>query len=289
FERHTTIVHTPAGDLRSVYLSGRKGQPGMQEEHLLKSVEDAEKYLSLPISTVSGDVSSFFELDRQAGDRGIVEVGLGLNPAGLVADLLGSARFAEFSVEHRGLLHALMQRRLDQMLAVARYLVGAGVGPHFALLGQEYVAPPLHSPRDFAEFNVRYDRQIADGVHEAGGRLHVHCHGPLKAVLPQFLDLGADVLHPIEAPPMGDVTPAMAKEVFRGRTCIEGNIQIGDMYTETPEGIRAAAEGLIRDAFDDGGGLIVCPTASPYVPEMSRQCYDNYAALVEVVANWPGR
>ena len=116
--------------------------------------------------------------------------------------------------------------------------------------------------------------------------MHVHSHGPLKDVLPAFIDLGADILHPLEAPPMGDVTPKMAKEAFRDKVCIEGNIQIGDMYEKRPEEIRAMVTALIEDTFDDRKGLIVCPTASPYVPEMSQQCHDNYAALVDVVTHW---
>ena len=286
FERHVKIEHTPAGDLRSSYLAGLKGQPGMPEKHLLKTVGDAERYLSLPRPKIGGDVESFFEADRRAGDRGIVETHLGLNPAGFVAELFGSDRFALFSIEHREVLHALMKQRTEHLAALVQFLAGRGVGPYFAILGQEYVTPPLHGPQDFAEFCVRYDRAIADAVHEAGGFLHVHCHGPLQAVLAAFIDLGADVLHPIEPPPMGDVTAKEAKTVLRGRVCIEGNIQIGDMYTHTADAVRAQVERLIEDAFDDAKGLIVCPTASPYVPEMTPQCYDNYAALVDVVVNW---
>ena len=286
FERHIRIEHTPAGDLRATHLSGLKGQPGMPEEHLLKTVEDAEKYLSLPLPNVEGDVSSFFELDRQVGDRGIVEVPLGLNPGGSAADLFGSDRFAVFSVEHRDVLHALMKQRMDHLVHILKFLLRQGVGPYFAILGQEYITPPLHGPRDFYDFNVQYDHPISDLIHEAGGYLHVHCHGPLKDVLPGFVELGADILHPIEPPPLGDVTPEMAKQALRDRVCIEGNIQIGDMYTASAQAIKEMVVSLIEDAFDDHKDLIVCPTASPYVPEMTPQCYENYAALVDVVTDW---
>src|SRR5690606_2099899 len=91
FERVTTVVHTPAGDLRTVHLAGLQGQPGMCEEHLLKTAEDAERYLSLPAAAPEGPVESFFARKGEAGDRGIVEVNLGMNPAGHVAELFGSA------------------------------------------------------------------------------------------------------------------------------------------------------------------------------------------------------
>jgi len=286
FERHIRIEHTPAGDLRATYLAGLKGQPGMPEEYLLKTVADAEKYLSLPLPKVGGDMRSFFELDGEVGDRGIVEVPLGLNPGGFVAALFGSDQFALFSIEERDVLDALMQQRTDHLLHILECLLSQGVGPYFAMLGQEYIAPPLHGPQDFRDFNVQYDRAIADRIHEAGAYLHVHCHGPLCSILEDFVDLGADILHPIEPPPLGDVTAKGAKAILRGRVCIEGNIQIGDMYTESAGAIRTMVTELIEDAFDDQRDLIVCPTASPYVPEMTSRCHDNYEALVDVVTHW---
>lgn len=286
FARRVTTLHTPAGDLRCSHLVGLRGQPGLHEEFLLKTVEDAEKYLSLPLPQSSGDVSAFFQALADADDRGIVVTSLGMNPAGFVAELFGSAQFAIFSVEHRDLLYMLMQRRMEAILEHVRFLLGHGVGPYFAIAGQEYVAPPLHGPEDFYDLNVRYDRPIADLIHEAGGSLHVHCHGPLRSVLEGFVSLGADVLHPIEPPPMGNVTAQYARSVFGGHVCIEGNVQIGDMYTKSAEEIRAHVADLITHAFNNHRNLIVCPTASPYVPEMTRQCHENYAALVETVLHW---
>jgi len=178
---------------------------------------------------------------------------------------------------------------MQRILHILQFLLARDIGPYFAMLGQEYVTPPLHGADDFRDFNVRYDRPVADLVHDAGGRFHVHCHGPLQSVLSDFIELGADVLHPIEAPPLGDVTAKEAKQTFRNRVCIEGNVQIGDMYTEDPDTIRSLTAELIHDAFGDGKGLIVCPTASPYVPEMSERCFENYAALVAVVTSWHNR
>jgi Uroporphyrinogen decarboxylase (URO-D) len=286
FERTITTLHTPAGDLRSSYLAGLKGQPGMPEEHFVKTVEDVETFLSLPKQDIGGEVSTFFEQVEKTGDRGIVEIHLGMNAGGYVAELLGSTAFALFSLHHREALHALARQRTEHLVRIVTFLRDTGVGPYFAILGQEYVAPPLHGPQDFHDFNTQYDRAIADPVHEADGRLHVHCHGPLKEVLGEFVEMGADVLHPIEAPPMCDVTAKMAKDAFRDKVCIEGNVQIGDMYAEGADAIRAMVTELIEDAFDDRKGLIVSPTASPYVPMMTEECFKNYAALIDVVTNW---
>jgi len=94
------------------------------------------------------------------------------------------------------------------------------------------------------------------------------------------------VLHPFEAPPMGDVTPAEAKDAVRGRICLEGNIQIADMYEQTPDEIHSQVEALIADCFDDGRGLIVSPTASPWIRGAGEDCFPQYCAMVEAVLQW---
>jgi len=286
WDRLVTVVHTPAGELRSSTLLSRRGQPGLPETFLLKDRRDAEKYLSLPQPRLEGDVASFFEAEREVGEAGIVDVTLGLNPGGFVASLFGSTGFALMCATDRDVLHALCERRMRLILDKLKFLLSRGVGPYFSMLGQEYITPPLHGPRDFRDFNLRYDRPIIDLVHEAGGRMHVHCHGSIRQVFDAFVEMGVDVLHPFEAPPMGDITPAEAKAMARGRMCLEGNIQIARMYEASPQEVRDETAGLIEAAFDDRRGLIVCPTASPYIRGAGERCFPQFEAMVETVLHW---
>ena len=146
--------------------------------------------------------------------------------------------------------------------------------------------PPLHGPKDFYDFNVRYDRPILDLIHDAGGRVHIHCHGSIKRVMQGFVDLGTDVLHPFEAPPMGDITPEEAKAFARGNLCLEGNIQIAHVYEHTPEQVREETEALIEATFDDRRGLIVSTTASPYIRGRGETCFEQYKAMIDTALEW---
>jgi hypothetical protein len=283
FRRRIITLHTPAGDLTRSVLESLKGQPGLHETYFINSAEDAEKYLSLPMPAIDGDVASFFEVDEEVGDRGITQVSLGFNPGGFVAELCGSENFALLSITDRDLLHRLCRRRMEIMLRTLRLLLDSGVGPFFTMLGQEYIVPPLHGPVDFRDFNVRYDREIIGRIHDAGGRMHVHCHGSIKKVFQDFVEMGTDVLHPFEAPPQGDILPGEAKKLARGRMSLEGNIQINRMYEATPEEIRQETCQLIDATFDDGRGLIVCPTASPYIRGEGERCFPQYRAMIDTV------
>jgi len=283
YDRQVTTLHTPAGELRASYLQSRHGLPGMHETYCIKGRADAETWLSLPLPELAGDTASFAEADREIGDRGIVEVQLGFNPAGYVAELCGSETFAVMTLTDRDILHALCERQMEALLRAVRFLLDRRIGPYFAMLGEEYLVPPLHGPHDFDDFNVRYDKPILDLIHDAGGRVHIHCHGSIRHVLSGFLTLGADVLHPFEAPPMGDITPREAKAAVRGRICLEGNIQIADMYDLPPAAIREQTAALIADVFDDRRGLIVSPTASPFIRGAGETAFPRYQAMIETV------
>jgi uroporphyrinogen-III decarboxylase len=113
--------------------------------------------------------------------------------------------------------------------------------------------------------------------------VHIHSHGSIKKVLQGFVDMGVDVLHPFETPSQGDLTAREAKPVIRGKICMEGNIQISNMYEHTPEEIKEETEQLIKDAFDDHKGLIVSASASPYIPGEGLNCLEQYRAMVETV------
>ncbi len=257
-----------------------------QEEgrrHPLRDADEAKRYLDLPEAEISGDVSEYFRLQEKVGDRGIVLASLGHNAAAKTACLFGSEQFAVMSITDRDPLHLLTARFQAELLRLLDYLLEQGVGPYFNICGEEMVAPPLHGRQDFVDFNVQYDRAIADRIHAAGGRLNVHCHGNVKSVIDCFPELGADVFHCFEAPPMGDITPAETKTALRGKVAIEGNIQIADMYEKVPAEIRAQTEALIRECFDDRRGLAVTPTASPFIPGRGADCFQQYRAMVETV------
>jgi hypothetical protein len=286
YKRLITVLHTPAGDLQKSDLVGLKGQPGYTEDHFLKSREDGEKYLSLPIAEPGGEVSSFFEADKKMGENGITDVSLGINPGGHVAELFGTETFAIMSVCERHIVYKLCEHRMKVIMNIVKYLVENNVGPYFSMLGEEFIVPPIHGPVDFFDFNVKYDKPIIDLIHNSNGRIHVHCHGSIKNVFNGFIEMEVDVLHPFEAPPCGDITPKEAKQLARGKICLEGNIQIADMYEHTPDQIRTETEQLIEVTFDDNKGLIVCPSASPYVFGKGEDCFPQYKAMIDTVLQW---
>ncbi len=280
----TTTLHTPAGELTSRRKESNRGLPGLAMDYPVKSLADLDVAKSIPYEPITVDAGEFFQRQSDLGERGIVLCNVP-NPITLVHYLLGSELLALWSIEYREVVLELIYTFLGRACHIVDQLLAAGVGPGYCMLGEEYVTPPLHSARDFREFCVEPEKELSRRIHEAGCILHVHCHGPLDDVLEDFVELGSDVLHPIEAPPLGNVTIEDAKRRLAGKICIEGNIQIGDIYAAPTQHIIDEVKRNI-DAAAPGGGYVLAPTASPHTEVLTEQTVRNYVAMVEAAVEY---
>jgi len=279
-EAHVTIVPTPRGPLRRVVLVSKIGHPSLTREFFIRTPEDVDAFLSLDYRPPPIDVARFRALTDRLGDRGVVLASVG-DPINYVHDLMGTERLAVWSIERRGLVVALLELFADRLAEILRRAIRSGVGPYFADYGQEYAVPPIHSPADFREFVVRYDRKLHEQIHRAGGYVHSHSHGRIGQVLEDFAEAGTDVLHPVEAPPMGDVDLADAKRRIGDRVTLEGNIEIGYVLREDPAAFRARCLAAI-EAAKPGGRFILAPTASPYPRRLCPTAVRNYLTMIEL-------
>lgn len=278
-----TTLQTPCGPLTSARKTSTRGLPGLQIENFVKTPEDLDAILAIPWEPVRPDLSRFAELDREIGDRGIVMCGLPV-PIYRLALLTGSDRLAIWSITDRARILRAVEVLLERTLDLLDWAIKQGVGPIYATSGEEFMTPPLAGPRDFREFVVKPGIPVRDRLREAGMLRHIHCHGPLNDILEDFVELGANCLHPVEGPPLGDVTFEDAKRRIGDRVCLEGNIQIGDLYHDPTDVLVEKVKRTI-DAGAPGGGFILCPTASPHTAELTPQTVKNYLAMIETAVD----
>lgn len=280
FVEDVTVVSTPAGELTGVHLRNLEGKPGYQIKHLIETLDDAKKWLSIPTAPVKPPTDTFFEEDRELGDNGALMAGIGHAMYG-VNTHTGSQVWAEWSVLERGLLFEMVDVMYERLEAYVKHLLAAGVGPIFGYVGPELCVPPLQSPRDFSEFVTAYDRRIIALIHDAGGLVWVHCHGKVNAVFDDFVEMGVNCLNPIEPPPMGDITLAEAKRRSAGRMALEGNVEVGLFQTAAPEEMEAEVEAAMREG-KPGGGFILSPTSDhSHWIAFDDRILKNYEVLIQ--------
>ena len=281
YREQLTTIDTPGGTLTQAFHLSTDGKPGYQSKYLLETEEDVEKLLSIPYVPPQPDCAAFFPLRDELGDRGLMMVAVPSDPMYSINSLIGSETFAIWSIEKRGTIERLLAEFLRRLKDWVAWVVSQEVGPLFGYVGPELCIPPLQSPRDFEEWVVGPDREINDILHAAGGMVLVHCHGRMDAVLEGFVRLHADALHPIEPPPMGDVTLAEAKRRVGRDLCLIGNIQEHDIETLPTNVFREMVRETVYAGMPDGG-FILSATATPFGwSHLEPLARDNWIAMLD--------
>lgn len=280
-----TTLHTPRGDLHSLCVTHEGVATSWKVEHLLKSDEDVERFLSIPYVKPTVTANQFEDAELRIGERGLVAVDMA-DPIGYVADLF---EFGEWTVRAwrdpatiRRLLDAMAPRVYDWLDGVLALGICDVV---FRLCGPEYASEPYLSPARFREFVTEYDLPIARKIHDAGCYLRVHSHGRLAKVLDHIMELEPDILEPVEGPPSGDITMGeLARRV--GRNCVlMGNLEPRELEFVEGEAVDNLVRGII-ESVAYRAPLIVAPTDMPIAFPISATYARNIRRYVEATLRW---
>jgi len=257
-------VETPKGNLTRVIRDTVPGRPyigAWTVKPFLKGEGDVWKLMSIPYVPPALDARPFLERMKRIGERGLVYAGIS-DPIGILSSLFSLETFLMFCISRTDLLKEVLDVLLKRMLDRVERCLALGVGPFYELSGPEMVCPTFLPPRYFYEFVVRYDKPIVKAIHEDGGYAMMHCHGKVNKVLESFSEIGLDAVHPVEAPPIGDVPLSEAKRRIGRDLCLRGNVQLADLDLLGVAQIDGVCRAAIGDAAE-GGGFILEPTATP--------------------------
>ena len=264
--RHTTLLHTPQGDLKWFYDADEGIFTQWDLHKPIQSTGDVEKMLSVPYKFESPDPSEYEPYREHRASMGRDAIG-GAGVNSCVAMLCGMMHYElllEWIVTEPELVKLLADAWLERTGAKVDFLVSQGVGPFWHFNGVERAAPPVMGPKQWQELVVQYDGEVMRRIKQADpeARIHVHCHGKVGTLLDSFVEMGVDSTDPIEPPPQGDIDIADAKRKYQGKLTFFGNIEFLDMETKDPDEI----EELVRHAIEDGGKehIVLDPSAGPH-------------------------
>ena len=274
-------IHTPKGDLTMRHRQSTVGEPGYDMEHYIKEEEDVEKILSLPYEAPAGLIRDHYDQTVAAiGDRGVAIIALP-HAAYAVETLMGSETLAYMSVDARELVDELCATYAKRIYDHTKKILETGIQqPIFGWVGPELFLPPLMSPRDFDDFVYKYDKPLCDLIHDYGGYVWVHSHGKVAKFLDRFIDMGVDVLNPLEPGPNGDVVMSEVVEKYGNRIGLEGNIEIQEILLSSKDRLAALIDECVA-AGEKSGRFILCPSAG-YMeyPQPTEQYIDNLQFFV---------
>lgn len=118
---------------------------------------------------------------------------------------------------------------------------------------------PLISVAMFREFIAPYLKRLVDLCHASGVKFMAHSCGAIRAFIPDLIDLGVDILDPIQVA-AADMEPAGLKRdfgqrlAFHGGVCTQRTLPFG-----TPQDVREAVLDRIA-TLGAGGGYILAST-----------------------------
>lgn len=131
------------------------------------------------------------------------------------------------------------------------------------------------SPEDFREFMLPYIRRIADQIKRHGLKVAFHCCGAVGRIIPDLIDAGVEILHPLQAKAAGMVPEWLSKEfgrdlVFMGGVDTQELLPFG-----TPQQVYDTVLRL-REAFGDN--YIVSPSHEALLPIVP---FENVLAMIK--------
>jgi len=138
----------------------------------------------------------------------------------------------------------------------------------------------LMSPITLREFIYPSLRRFIEQGKRYGMKIMFHCCGAVRSPIPDFIEMGVDILNPIQTSAKGMV-PRELKGEFGQALCFHGSLDTQHTLPfGTPEKVAAEVRDRI-EALAAGGGFICAPsqTIAPDVP------IENVIALYETVHN----
>lgn len=121
------------------------------------------------------------------------------------------------------------------------------------------------SPEMIRRFVIPGAKKLIDLAHSYGIKVIYHTCGSVVDIIPDLIEAGADVIHPIQAKAVG-MEPENLKEKFGSKVCFCGGVDTQDLLVNgSPEDVAAKVHQL-RNIFPTG--LIVSPSHEAILPDV---------------------
>ncbi|MGQ9629724.1 MAG: uroporphyrinogen decarboxylase family protein [bacterium] len=247
----------------------------------MKTVGEIENYARWP----SPDWFDYSAIEGQCDahpDRAVVFMGDRLNRTAQFKPaqyLRGMDRFMIDMVESPALAEAIIERIVDFYLQYdERIFRAAGGKIDIFLMGDDFGMQTgmIVSPDMWRRFFAPGLGKFIGLAKKYGIKVMHHSCGSIRPIIPDLIEMGLDILNPIQPGTTG-MDPVELKREFGRYICFHGGVSIQrNLPFGTPEDVRAEVRELMR-SLAPGGGFIIC-TAHNIQPDTP---VENVLALFE--------
>lgn len=188
--------------------------------------------------------------------------------------LLGMENYCMDLVLNPELIKAVMEKCWQlQLDVIDEALTYGGIGAMWFADDLAYRTQLLIAPEYYRKYFIPSLAKAVEKCHAKGIPVIYHSDGLLDDLVPDFIEIGIDALHPIDPTAMDIIE---FKKQYGDRLCVMGNIDL--VYTlprGTTEEVEAEVKQKIKDLAPGGGYILTSANTVPeYVP------VQNYEAMV---------
>ncbi|MCG8306643.1 MAG: hypothetical protein MI975_04570 [Cytophagales bacterium] len=116
----------------------------------------------------------------------------------------------------------------------------------------------LFGPELFEQYFAAKIRKMADLVHKYGVKLLLHTDGNVSELIPRFIELGVDILDPIQ-PEADNMDAKVLKKMYGSELCFRGGVSAQNTLTYgSKQEVKDETRRLL-DVMMPGGGYILAP------------------------------
>jgi uroporphyrinogen decarboxylase len=130
---------------------------------------------------------------------------------------------------------------------------------------------PMISPQAFRDHVFPWYREMAARCHQNDRLFFMHSDGDIMQLMDDIIDMGVDVLQPID-PSCMDIVKV--EEAYGDRLCLVGNVSNELLRSGTPAQVEERVKELIRKLAPGGG---YCVGAGNSVPDWAK--FENFIAM----------
>jgi len=248
----TTLIHTPAGDLRyteALNWTYEYDAEAALQEYPIKSEADFELFTKYQPAHGLIDATDVRRGREAVGDEGIVAPWIqgAFNLAAFyyrkLDDLLLDA------VLRPDFYAAMMNYFVERYQPFVKQIIDAGAD--VISYAGNIANGKLVSPAFFKQHIWPYEKSFIEYIQRQGAFVLYHNCGYARNLIPTYPSLGMAAYESLTPPPYGDTILADAVKAFGGQTCLSGNI---DQITLLREGTPAAIEAAVRQTLDTARG-----------------------------------
>ncbi len=282
----TVRQHWQSGK-RRLYAEQSSGNGVTREKKLLNSAKDLEILSELTVNTdpqeihqvLDGQLRQYLHEKKEFPEEyGAMMLDLG-EPIGFLYHHSNLEEFSIWSLTHNDLVCRILDKFMERLRHIYRYCLERDLADVYFMVGSELASPPLVSRKTFQQWIVPYGKELVDLIHSYGKKVIMHYHGQIREILPDFVTMGADGLHTIESPPIGDCTLTEAFAEVGNHICLIGNVQYDCFRSYSPEEMETEVKRILDEA--KGRRFILSPTAGPYEDDISDQVIRNYLQFMK--------